>query len=111
MCQQVVCAPINGLGSYNMVTGTSDILDSICHGCGSGSNGKTAYSTLENRYTLFQYSLSGIGKTSINIPRVLQSETCGSVGRIPEYIGSCLINRYGTCISCRIGSLLSNMEL
>ncbi|EXZ84264.1 hypothetical protein M069_1404 [Bacteroides fragilis str. B1 (UDC16-1)] len=41
----------------------------------------------------------------------MQSKSCGGMGRIPEHIGSCLINRYGTRIGCRVGSLLSNMEL
>lgn len=44
MRQQVICAPINGLGSHNMITGTGDILNSIGHGSSSGSHGKTTYS-------------------------------------------------------------------
>ena len=111
MRQQVVCAPINGLGSHNMITGTGDILDSIGHSSSSGSHGKTTYSPFKCCDAFLQYSLSGIGQSSINIPRVLQSKSCGGMGRIPEHIGSCLINRYGTRIGCRVGSLLSNMEL
>ena len=46
-----------------------------------------------------------------NITRVLQAKAGCRMGRITKYIRSCLIDRYGAGISCRVGLFLSNVKL
>ena len=70
MCQQVVSSSINGTGRYNMVTGARDIFKCITDGGRSGGYGQGSYSSFQCSYSLFQYTLGGIGQSAIDVAAV-----------------------------------------
>ena len=58
---------------------------------------------------LFLHVLSDRNETPFAC--ISQTEAVSSVLGITEYIGSCLVDRYGSCIGCRIRIFLSYMQL
>ena len=111
MGQQIIRSAVDGLSCHDMVACTGDILKGISDGCrtrGYGQSGNTAF---QSRHTFLEHILGGVGQTTVDVSRVLQAETCGCMSGVMEYIGSCLIDRYGAGISCRVGLFLSNVKL
>ena len=108
---QIERAAIEVVGSDNVVAVACDILQRI--GCGSGtrSHSEGSHTTFEGCDALLKHRLGRIGETAIDISRVAKRETVGSVLRVAEHITCCLVDRHRACIGCRIGLLLSHMEL
>ena len=109
--QQIIRSTVDGLSCHDMVACTGDILKGISDGCrtrGYGQSGNTAF---QSRHTFLEHILGGIRQPPVNIPRVLQAKAGCRMGRITKYIRSCLIDRYGAGISCRVGLFLSNVKL
>ena len=111
VCQKVGGTTVDGLLSYNVLTLFSQCLDSICNRSCTCSYGKTCNTTLQSSDTILKYALCGAGQTTIDITCISQTEAVSSVLGITEYIGSCLVDRYGSCIGCRIRIFLSYMQL
>ena len=111
VCQQIIRSTVDGLSCHDMVTCTGDILKGIGNGCrtrGYGQSGNTAF---QSSHTFLKHILCGIRQPPVNIPRVLQAKAGCRMGRIMEYIRSCLIDRYGAGISGRVRLFLSNVKL
>ena len=109
MSQQVEAAAINGLLGYNVLTSTSQSLNSIVNSSRTRSYSQSSRATLQSCNTLLQNILSGIGQTSIDITSIPQAESVCCMSGISEYIGSSLINRHRSRIGSRIRLLLPNM--
>ena len=86
MRQQVICTPIDGLSRDNMVSGTGDVFESVGNGGSTRSDCQSGNSAFQCSYAGFEHPLRGVGQTSVDVPRILQAEACGSMGGITEYV-------------------------
>ena len=111
MCQQIVRTSINGFGRHDMVARTGDVLKGVSNGCRPRSYGQCGNSSLKGCHTLFKNILRRVCQPPIDIPRVLQAEAGGSMGRVAEYVRSSLVNGDGARIRRRVGLFLSYMKL
>ena len=111
MGNQVVGTTIEVVGSDNVVTILHDVLQRIGDGGGTRGYGQTSYTTLEGCYTIFEYALCRVGKTTIDVTCITKSETVGSMLAVVEHIRCGLIDRHGTCVGCGVGLFLTYMEL
>ena len=76
---EVERASIEVVGSYYVVAILQDVLQGIGHGGSSRSYGKTSHTTLKGSHTVFEDTLCRVGKTSVDVACVAQTEAVGSV--------------------------------
>ena len=111
MGQQVGGAAVNGLLGYNVLALLCQRLKGVGNGCCTGSYCQTCNAALQRCDTLFKYVLGRVGQTAIDIARISQAKTVGSVLGVVEHIRSGGIDGNGTCVGYGIGLLLTNVKL
>ena len=111
MGQQVGGAAVNGLLGYNVLALLCQRLKGVGDGCCTGSHCQTCNAALQRCDTLFKYVLGRVGQTAIDIARISQAKTVGSVLGVVEHIRSGGIDGNGTCVGYGIGLLLANVKL
>jgi len=109
--EKIVRTAIYCFGCNNMVSCICNICYGISYSSCAGSNSKSAYSAFKSRNATFQNPLRGIGKTTVYIACIAQSETICCVLGVMKHIRSGLINRYCAGICGRICLFLSDMKL
>ena len=107
MRQQVVASSINGPGRYDMISLSGDVQKSICDGGCSRSQSQGSRSSFECRHALLENILGGIRQTAVDVACIFQTEACGCMGRVAEYIRCGLVDGDGPCTGSRIGLFLS----
>ena len=109
MGDEVERATIEVVGSHQVVARQQDILQRIGDGSGTRSNGETCDATFEGSHTVLKHSLRGVGEPSIDVARVAESKSVGSVLRVAEHIRCGLVDGHCTSIGCRVGLFLPHM--
>ena len=102
---------IEVVGSDDMRAGEEDILERVGDGSSAGSHGESGDAPFEGGHTAFEDVLSGVCETAVDVPRLAESETVGSILRVSEHVGSSLVYRHSAGIGGRVGLLLSGVEL
>jgi hypothetical protein len=75
MGYKVVASAIKIVGGQNVITCLYYVFKRIADSCRTARNCKSGDSAFKSRDTLFKHPLCRIGKTSVDISRVTQSET------------------------------------
>ena len=85
MLQKIVSSSVDVLCSYDVITVFGDCLDCVCYSCRTRTNSKGSHASFKGCYSFFKYILGRIGKSAVNISRILQRETVFSVLAVLEY--------------------------
>ena len=75
MCQVVVSTTIDGLGSYDMLSGFCQCLEGVGQSCCTGSYTKSCNTALQRSNSLFENVYCRVGQSAVNITGISQSET------------------------------------
>ena len=94
--QQVECAAIEVVGSYNVVTVLGYVLQRVGHGGCTRSHGQSGYTTLKRGYAVFEHGLCRVGQSAVDVTCVAQAEAVCSMLRVAEHIRCGLIDRHST---------------
>ncbi len=94
-----------------MVAVTDDILQRIADGSRAACHCKTCHTTLKGCHPILKHTLRGVGKASVDIAGITESETVCRMIRITEYVGGGLIDRHCACICCAVRLLLTYVKL
>ncbi len=108
--QEVVGSAVDILGGYDMISRFCHCLERIGNSRRAGGNSQRRNATLQCCNSLLKDILCGIGKTSVNIPGILQGKPGFCVITVAEHKGRCLIDRNGTGIRYRIRLFLADMK-
>ena len=111
MGQQVGGAAIDGLLGNDMLTGLGKCLNGIGDSCCAGCHCQTGYAAFQCGNSLLKYILRGVGKTTVDVAGVCQTEAIRRMLGVVEHIRSRCIDGNGTGIGYGIGLLLTNVEL
>ena len=76
---EVVGSTIEIVGSDDMVTSLSDVLQGIGNGSSTRGNSQACYTTLESSDAIFEYTLSRVGQATIDITCITKTETVGGM--------------------------------
>lgn len=79
---EIVTATVYIVRSYDVVTILQHILQGVSHSGSTRSNSQTSHTAFQSGNSVFEYALSGISQTTINIASIAQSEAVGSVLRV-----------------------------
>ena len=109
--QQIVAAAVDGLLGNDVIACLCQSLNGVGDGCRAGGGGQRRDTALQSCDALLQHILGGVGQTAIDVAGIRQTEPCGGVGGVAEYIGSGLVNGNSTGVGGRVGLLLTDMEL
>ena len=93
-----------------MVALLEDVLQRVGDGSGARGDGQSRHAPFESRYTILKHSLRGVGQTSVDVPCIAETEAVGSMLRVVEDVRRRLIDGYGPCVGCRVGTLLAHMQ-
>ena len=111
MIQEIVAASVDGLLGYHVVSRSRQGQDGIGHRRGSRGDGQSSCSALQGSHSLLQDALGGVGQPSVNVAGVPEAEPVRRVLGAVENVGGGLIDGDRSGIRCRIGLLLSYMQL
>ena len=109
--QQIVTTAVDGLLSYDVVTGLSQCLDGVGDGSCTGSSSQSSHAAFQSGNALLEHILGGVGQTAVDVAGVCQTEAVRSVLAVAEHIGSGLVNGHCAGIGRGIGLLLANVQL
>ena len=111
MLQEVVGTAVDGALGNHVVTLAGEGSNGISEGCRTGSDSEASDTAFESGDALFKNVLRGVGKTAVDVARILQVETIrGMLGAV-ENVGGGLVNRNRAGIGGGIGLFLANVEL
>lgn len=109
--QQVESTAVNSALGNHVITLASESRDGISNSSGARSNSQSGNATFEGGDTFFEHTLSGVVDTAINVTRILQGKTVGSMLRVMEHVRRGLVNRNGARIGCGVCLFLANVNL
>ena len=107
MRDEVERAAVEIVGRDEVRAGQQDVLQGVGDGGSTAGYGQTGHAALEGSHAVLKDALRAVGQTAVNVAGVAQTETVGCVLRVAKHIRSGLINRYGSCIGCRVRLFLS----
>jgi hypothetical protein len=88
-----------------------DVLQSVGNGGSTRSDSQTSYTTLEGSHTVFEYTLSRVGQSTIDISCVTEAEAISGVLRVAEHVTGGLVDRHRTSIGSWIWIFLTYVQL
>ena len=94
-----------------MVACLGNILQGIGYGSSTARYSQTCHTALKRSHSVFKHALCAVGEAAIDVAGIAKPEAVGCMLWIAKYIGCCLIDWHCPCISCRVGLLLSYMQL
>ena len=109
--QQVVGTAVDSVGSHDIFALLCKRLDRVgdCRSAGSGRQSGNA--ALKSRDSLLENVLGGVCQSAVDVACVRKTEACSCVRGVLEYIGSCSVDRYCSCVGSGVGLLLANVKL
>ena len=76
---QVIGTTIEVVGSHDVIASLNDVLQRVGDGGSTRGYCETCHTTLKGSHTILEHTLSGVGKTAIDVTCIAEAETVGSM--------------------------------
>ena len=111
MSDEVISTTVDNVGCYDVVAILKDVLQSVGNSGSTRSDSQTSHTTFEGSHTVFEYTLSRVGQSTIDISCVTESESISSVLRVAEHVTCSLIDWHRTSVGSWIWIFLTYVQL
>ena len=79
MSDQIEGTAIEIVGSHDMIAYLQDVLQGIGNSRCSRSDSQSGHTTLQGCHTILEHTLCGVGQSTVDITRIAQTKTVGSM--------------------------------